>query len=316
MRRALLAALALAVALAGCGAVPGGLDTSGNDGTDDSIGPERITADLRGQQTAALLSAGSYAYEATHSAPGGTLNLSLNVEGDESWTQVTGAATNRTEFTNATGTYARSVQDGATDYRFRPVVPNNTAFTVATIPYNATYERVGTDEIDGVRVATYEADSAHANATLGSFALGDPARFNATLHVTADGFVKHVAWRTASEAGVSTYDATYTALGATTVEAPPWVGEARSNPPTPEVLFEFERNGTALDVQHAGGDALAAEHTVVIAGNRTARWNTTDGDVVAGDTFTVPAVSEGTTVRVVWTAYDRPAVLGEHTVEG
>jgi|GEM_PF-4440132 len=318
--RALPAILVLAVVLAGCGAVPLGPDADEPEGPSLTVNGTDATTDitprLRHRQAETLRSAGSYTYRANYTNPSTALNLTLRVEGNQARTHVVGRETNRTEFTNATGTYIRTVQGGETAYRFSTGTPNNTAFTVATVPYNATYERVGTGEIEGVEVTRYEADGAHANLSLGSFAAGDPARFNATLHVTDDGFVKRVSWRTVTAGGVSTYTATYSALGGTSVEKPGWVAQARSQPVAPQAIFGFERNGSALDVQHRGGDALDPEHVVVLVGNDTVAWNPADGDIVAGDTLTVSDVAANTTVRVVWTKRDATVVLGEHTVEG
>jgi hypothetical protein len=299
--------LALCLLFAGCAAPT--LDSG-------PVGPESINDSLRERHADALPE--NFSYDANLTTAEGTQRLDTAVAANRSLTHVAAPELTTAEFANASGTYVRSVEGGETTYQYRPSTPDRRAFTVAAVPFNATYERVGTGRIGGTPVARYESTNASDDLALAGFAAFGVRNFSATLAVTDDGLVKRAAWSAETPAGPYRYNATYSALGTTEVETPAWVGEVEVGPPSPQANFEFTYDNGTLRVQHRGGDSLDGEAVSVRVradgDSASLRWSPEDGDVAAGDDIALTGVPDGATVEVVWESESASRVLASETV--
>lgn len=307
MRRALPILIALCLLFAGCAAP-----------TVDSVGGAADEPN-RERHLDRIDEAGSFAYDATLTAPENTQQLRAVVAPNRSRTRVTAPGQSTARFINATGTYVKTQQGNETTYRFRNTSPDTTAFTTRVIPFNATYERAGPGTVDGVPVVRYEAVNASDALSLGGYAALGYRNFSATLSVTDDGLVKRTAWRIETPAGPYAYNATYTDLGTATVRKPDWVSRAAAaGAPGPQVNFEFTYGDGVLRIQHRGGDTVDADAVTVRVttddGTQTVGWDADDGDVAAGDDVAFVGVSEGATVSVVWRGETGSTVLDTYTV--
>jgi FlaG/FlaF family flagellin (archaellin) len=78
------------------------------------------------------------------------------------------------------------------------------------------------------------------------------------------------------------------------------VGDPEAGAPeTPQVAMSFDYDDSAVTVIHDGGDTLDASKVVLEVGGRSTGWETTDGEISAGDSTTV-TIDSGQRLTVVW----------------
>lgn len=92
----------------------------------------------------------------------------------------------------------------------------------------------------------------------------------------------------------------------------------RTGVAAPDAEFSVEYDDPTLEVVHAGGETLDAEHLRVVSEVETVEWG--DGTVGPGDSRTLDRTAgefrRGGTVRVVWTTDRTSATLRTYEVGG
>lgn len=138
-----------------------------------------------------------------------------------------------------------------------------------------------------------------------------------------DGTDRRGVSRTAVATGVAVL-----AIGAIVVAAalgsPPSLSPDEEAPAAaPDVEFDFHYSKGSVTIAHAGGPPIPAGNVHVdVEGRENETWVSRDPNVQqgsriqAGDRVTLNDVSQGTTVRIVWTSPDGGhAVLETYTVQ-